>query len=69
MAPSDAAELVSMEWRMPDGSLFPVVASPDEMRRLVARIGEIAQQQGGSRIRLDIRQVVTEVLGTDPFAD
>lgn len=69
VAQYDAADLVSMEWRMPDGTSFPVVASPDEMRRLVARITEIAQQQGGSHIRLDVREVMTEVLGRDPFVD
>lgn len=69
VAHSDAAKLVSMDWRMPDGNSLSVVASPDEMRRLVARISDIAQQQGGSHIRLDVRQVMTEVLGRDPFAD
>jgi predicted GNAT family N-acyltransferase len=69
VAHSDAAELVSMEWRLPDGSSVPVVVSPDEMRRLAARIGQIAAEQGGSYVQLDLRAVISEVLGRDPFGD
>lgn len=66
---SDAAQLISMEWRMPDGSSVPIVVSPDEMRRLVDRISEIAGAQGTHHVRLDIREVMLQALGRDPFAD
>ncbi len=65
---SDAAELVSMEWRLPDGRLVPIVLSPHEMRRFVARIAETAEQSDRA-VRFDLEAVMREVLGRDLSQD
>jgi predicted N-acetyltransferase YhbS len=68
VARSDAAELVSMEWRLPDGRVVPVVLSPEEMRRFVSKIVETVERSRPGA-RFDPEAVLREVLGRDLSED
>jgi hypothetical protein len=70
-AMSDAQlRLVAVEIRPPDGTTYPAVASFEEVRKIAIRLYEEADaHHGDPGGRVNLREVLVQVLGRDPFAE
>jgi GNAT superfamily N-acetyltransferase len=69
VTPDRETQLISIVVELPDGTAMPVVASVAETEAIGQRLMDLTDQaEGGTDVRINLSQVLREVLGRDPGA-